>query len=104
MLEFVLTGLLMFQTASGSPGVRQPGSTTTTGAQQPQPTATPRGRRGPSPSATPTPEPTPTPTPKPSNDVLVVVNKSDNSLSVLDAGNVPKLGELVLRIVGAARS
>ncbi len=82
MLEFALAGLLTLQTASGSPNV-VPG---TAASQTARPTATPRAtprRRGGSP--TPTPPPTATPTPRPSNDALVVVNKSDNSLSVLDA-------------------
>ena len=91
MLEFALTGLLAFQTASGSPSIA-PGAANTENVRPtatPRPTATaratPRGR-GPSPSpAPPTATPTPTPTPRPSNDALVVVNKSDNSISVLDA-------------------
>src|SRR4029453_5929656 len=93
MLELALTGFLLLQTASGSPNVLPPTGSTggaTGGTEEAQPTppptptprATPRGRRGGSP--TPTPEPTPTPTPRPSNDLLVVVNKSDNSISVLD--------------------
>ena len=93
MLELALTGFLLLQTASGSPNVVPPtGATGGTEEAQPQPTptprATPRGRRGASP--TPTAEPTPTPTPRPSNDLLVVVNKSDNSISVLD-GSTGKL-------------
>ncbi len=84
MLEFALTGLLLLQTASASPNVVP--STDTQSGEVARPTATPRatprGRRG---TPTPTPEPTPTPTPRASNDLLVVVNKSDNSLSVLDA-------------------
>ncbi len=83
MLEFALTGLLLLQTASASPNV-VPSEDTQSGEEvrpTATPRATPRGRRG---SPTPTPEPTPTPTPRPTNDVLVVVNKSDNSLSVLD--------------------
>lgn len=84
MLELALTGLLLFQTASGSPNVVPPSGSTETEDARPTatPRATPRGRRG---TATPTPEPTPTPTPRPSNDLLAVVNKSDNSISVLDA-------------------
>ncbi len=82
MLEFALAGLLTLQTASGSPNV-VPGET---GSESPRPTATPRATpRGRGPSPSPTPPPSPTPTPRPSNDVLVVVNKSDNSLSILDA-------------------
>ena len=82
MLELALTGLLLLQTASGSPGVQSgPAGTETTARPTSTPRATPRGRRG---TETPTPEPTPTPTPKASNDLLAVVNKSDNSISVLD--------------------
>src|SRR6185436_8018003 len=95
MLELALTGFLLLQTASGSPNVLPPtgatgGATAGTEEAQPTPTprATPRGRRAGSP--TPTPQPTPTPTPRPSNDLLVVVNKSDNSISVLD-GSTGKL-------------
>jgi YVTN family beta-propeller protein len=84
MLEFALSGLLLLQTASGSPNVA-PGSVApgaTSGSSTPRPTATPRrGRATPSPTA----PPTPTPTPRPTNDALVVVNKSDNSISVFDA-------------------
>ena len=90
MLELALTGFLLLQTASGSPNVVPPtGATEGTEEAQPTPTprATPRGRRG---SPTPTAEPTPTPTPRPTNDLLVVVNKSDNSISVLD-GSTGKL-------------
>jgi YVTN family beta-propeller protein len=85
MLEFALTSLLAFQTASASPDVvpGAPGSESVRPTATPR--ATPRGRRGPSPSPSPEPTPTPTPTPKPSSDMLVVVNKSDNSVSVLDA-------------------
>jgi YVTN family beta-propeller protein len=83
MLELALTGFLLLQTASASPNVVPPSD----GSEaQPAPTATPRatprGRRG---TPTATPEPTPTPTPAASNDLLAVVNKSDNSLSVFDA-------------------
>ena len=99
MLELALTGFLLLQTASGSPNVLPPTGSTggaAGGTEEAQPTppptptprATPRGRRGGSP--TPTPQPTPTPTPRPSNDLLVVVNKSDNSISVLD-GSTGKL-------------
>ena len=95
MLEFALTGLLLLQTASGSPHVvpsTTGGLPPSSSNDEPRPTPTPRpsptartGRRTPSPSAT--PEPTPTPTPRASNDFLAVVNKSDNSLSVFDAAN-----------------
>ena len=92
MLEFALSGLLLLQTASGSPGVVPgssnvvPGSSTSGSTASPRPTATPRPTaRGRGPSPSPTTQPTPTPTPRPSNDALVVVNKSDNSISVFDA-------------------
>jgi YVTN family beta-propeller protein len=88
MLEFALTGLLLLQTASASPNVIPPAGSDADAESAPltaTPRPTPRGRRGGSP--TPTPEPTPTPTPRPTNDLLVVVNKSDNSLSVLDGSN-----------------
>ena len=83
MLELALTGLLLLQTASASPNV-VPSSDASGSEARPTatPRATPRGRRG---TPTATPEPTPTPTPPPSNDLLAVVNKSENSLSVLDA-------------------
>ncbi len=83
MLEFALAGLLTLQTASGSPNVA-PGvaSAGTTPRATATPRSTPRGRAQ---TPSPTPAPSPTPTPRPSNDVLVVVNKSDNSISVLDA-------------------
>ena len=85
MLEFALSGLLLLQTASGSPNVA-PGAASPGSVSTPRPTATPRpGSRGRSPSPSPTGPPTPTPTPRPSNDALVVVNKSDNSISVFDA-------------------
>jgi YVTN family beta-propeller protein len=85
MLELALTGFLLLQTASASPNVVPPSGTTETDEPRPTatPRATPRGRR--TGTTTPTPEPTPTPTPRASNDLLAVVNKSDNSISVLDA-------------------
>jgi len=86
MLEFALSGLLLLQTASGSPNV-VPGAAPNAGSLAgPRPTSTPRPTaRGKGPSPSPSAPPTPTPTPRPSNDSLVVVNKSDNSISVLDA-------------------
>jgi len=85
MLQFALSGLLLLQTASGSPNV-VPGASSSQGAASPRPTSTPRATpRGRRPSPSPTAPPTPTPTPRPSNDALIVVNKSDNSISVLDA-------------------
>src|SRR5512144_1611907 len=84
MLEFALSGLLLLQTASGSPNVA-PGAASPGSVSTPRPTATPRpGSRGRTPSPSPTGPPTPTPTPRPSPDALVV-NKSDHSISVFDA-------------------
>lgn len=82
LLELAVAGLLTLQTASASPNV-VPGGTST---QNVRPTATPRSTpRGRGTSPSPTAAPTPTPTPRPSNDSIVVVNKSENSISVLDA-------------------
>ncbi len=88
MLYLVLTTLLTMPQASGSPEVTSGATTSgeTTAADQPAPSprATPRpGTRTP----TPPPRPTPTPNPKGSSDRLVVVNKSDNSVSILDGSN-----------------
>ena len=84
MLEFALTGLLLLQTASGSPerrAARRLGRAASRRARRRLPARRPADGAA---LPRPTPEPTPTPTPRPSNDLLVVVNKSDNSLSVLD--------------------
>lgn len=82
MLYLALTTLLALQDASASPGVAgesgasesttpaAPGDATPT----PPPERTPTGRR----------RPTPTPTPKDGGDLLIVVNKSDSSVSLLD--------------------
>jgi YVTN family beta-propeller protein len=85
MLVLALTTLLAFQNASASPNLTEGGQTeTSSGAQgsehpsPPGPTPTPGGK--------PTPKPTPSPTPKPTGDRLYVVNKSDATLSLLDAG------------------
>ena len=81
MLHLAITTLLAMQTASGSPHI-VPGTTPPSEGDA----------RQESPAATPTPtsrsRPTPrraTPTPKKSNDVLLVVNKSDSGISILDA-------------------
>ncbi len=80
MLLLFLTTLLALQSASASPELAR-------GAPAP-PEASPAagGESSPAPHATPTPAPrlTPTPAPKVPTDVLVVVNKSDNTVSILD--------------------
>src|SRR3977135_4531785 len=82
MLSLALTTLLAFQNASASPGVSE-GSQPSDPQSQPAPAATPTPRPGKSPTAR--PKVSPTPTPKASADLLYVVNKSDASLSLLDA-------------------
>jgi YVTN family beta-propeller protein len=88
MLYLVLTTLLAMPQASGSPevtsGATAPGETTAADQPTPSPRATPRPG---TPTQTPPPRPTPTPNPKGSSDRLVVVNKSDNSVSILDGSN-----------------
>ncbi|HEY1251128.1 MAG TPA: cytochrome D1 domain-containing protein [Thermoanaerobaculia bacterium] len=84
MLCLALTTLLAFQNASASPNVNQ-GTQTETSGQQGSDSANPPGPT-PTPGGKPTPRPTPSPTPKPTGDRLYVVNKSDASLSLLDAG------------------
>lgn len=83
MLHFVLTTLLAMPQASGSPEIA-PGAAP---AEQPTPPSRRATPRPGAPTATPVPRPTPTPNPKGSSDRLVVVNKTDNSISVLDASN-----------------
>jgi YVTN family beta-propeller protein len=88
MLYLVLTTLLTMPQASGSPEVTS-GATTeaqTTAPDQPTPAPRTSPRPG-TPTVTPGPRSTPTPNPKGSSDRLVVVNKSDNSVSILDASN-----------------
>ncbi len=83
MLHFAITTLLVMQTASASPSV-VPGAPTGPAGET---------RRDAPGEATPTPTPRPrftprrgSPTPaKKSNDVLLVVNKSDNTVSIVDA-------------------
>jgi YVTN family beta-propeller protein len=88
MLHLAITTLLAMQTASGAPYVAPGTPPAATGEAPPEtspattPSATPRSRT--------TPRRTPTPGPKASNDVLLVVNKSDNSISILD-GSTGKL-------------
>jgi len=93
MLHLALTTLLAMPQASGSPevvpgstppGQAAPGQTTSPDQPTPAPRVTPRPG---TPTATPVPRNTPTPNPKGSPDRLVVVNKSDNSISILDASN-----------------
>lgn len=108
MLHAALTALLALQTASGSPNVNPTtGGTPTTGgatfanaptsgsAPAPSESAEPGAAAGePSPApAPPTPRPTPTPAPRRgvptpaargAADGLLVVNKSDSSVSILD--------------------
>jgi YVTN family beta-propeller protein len=87
MLALVVTTLLAMQNASSAPSIvpeapAPPQSTPR--PDQPAPT-------GAAPRATPTPRPRPSPTPpKGSGDTLVVVNKSDDSVSILD-GSTGKL-------------
>jgi len=84
MLHLALTVLLAFQNASASPNVSEaPQNGAESGAQgsNPSPAASPTPAPG-----KPTPRPTAAPTPKPTGDRLYVVNKSDASLSLLDAG------------------
>lgn len=91
MLHLALTTLLALQSASGSPNVApagtEPQAETATTVPSDAPSnalsATPRA----SSRATPTPGPrtSPTPAPKASADTLLVVNKSDSTVSILDA-------------------
>ena len=88
MLYLVLTTLLTMPQASGSPEVTS-GATTgeqTTAPDQPTPAPRATPRPG-TPTVTPVPRSTPTPNPKGSSDRLVVVNKSDSSVSIFDASN-----------------
>ena len=81
MLHLAITTLLAMQTASAPPHV-VPGTPPSTDQPQESPSA-----KAPSPTRSrPTPRrATPTPGPRKSNDVLLVVNKSDNGVSILDA-------------------
>ena len=82
MLSLVLTTLLALQDASASPGTA--GSQPSDAAAQSTPgSATPT----PPPRQTPTPHPRTSPTPKAAGDLLIVVNKSDGSVSLLDAAS-----------------
>jgi YVTN family beta-propeller protein len=85
MLHLALTTLLTLQSASASPGVNRnaPGSS----SEAPAPTATAPRRATPTPHGRRTPPPTPTPSPTPHGPrgLLVVANKSDATVSILDA-------------------
>jgi YVTN family beta-propeller protein len=103
MLHVAIATLLALQAASGSPGVNpsdpsSPSSPSSVapappGSPAPQPAdgqptpasraATPAGRVTP----TPGPRTSPTPGPRASNDFLAVVNKSDNTVSILDGSS-----------------
>ena len=83
MLFLALTTLLALQDASASPGI-DAGSRRSESTSPAAPTAgTPTPTAGRSPTGR--PRPSPTPTPKASGDLLIVVNKSDGSVSLLDA-------------------
>lgn len=104
MLHAALTALLALQAASGSPNVAPPSpapggysstppsSSAPPSSNAPAPSAAPpaasesQSAAPPSPAATPTPGPRrgTTPGPKTSGDSLLVVNKSDSSVSILD--------------------
>jgi YVTN family beta-propeller protein len=112
MLHAALTALLILQTASGSPNPAPPansGSGNAPAATQggaPAPVSGSTGNSASAPpapsdtSSAPAPAPTPaapgnartptarrpTPAPRPTGDHLLVVNKSDNSVSILEAG------------------
>ena len=89
MLYLALTTLLALQDASASPATGTAGSSaapdseaqSTAGDSNPTPTRTPAR------STTPRPRTSATPTPKPTGDLLIVVNKSDGTVSLLDASN-----------------
>jgi len=99
MLHAALTALLALQSASGSPNLANPTSPSQPGAAATAPeTQTPPDESNPAPTPTrPAPSPTRTPAPRRgqttpgpkagSNESLLVVNKSDSSLSILDAGS-----------------
>jgi len=88
MLHLALTTLLALQDASSSPNMSEvPGAESSVQTTPSAPEATPTPPPTPPRGATPTPRPKPSPTPKPSGDTLYVVNKSDSSLLLLDAGS-----------------
>ncbi|HWZ84659.1 MAG TPA: cytochrome D1 domain-containing protein [Thermoanaerobaculia bacterium] len=96
MLHAALTTFLLLQTASGSPNVAPPAASS--GAVNPAAPGAPPSQAGepgspdapaptPGRAATPTPAArrSPTPSAKASGDNLLVVNKTDNTVSILDA-------------------
>jgi YVTN family beta-propeller protein len=86
MLYLALTTLLALQDASSSPNMSEvPGSELSVQTTPSAPGATPTPPPTPPLGATPTARPRPSPTPKPSGDTLYVVNKSDATLTLLDA-------------------
>ena len=108
MLQFAIATLLALQAASGSPNPAPPGTAPqssapqgvvpSTGAAPQSPAAAaapssdttsgaPPATPGRAPRTTPTPGPRPSPTPavKAGGDMLLVVNKTDGTLSILDA-------------------
>src|SRR5450432_2775551 len=115
MLHFDIATLLALQTPSGSPNTAPPGTAPPAAAPQgaiPQgggamqapstaapasdaPSDTPQTQQAPQPTparaarTTPTPGPrlSPTPALKTSGDMLLVVNKSDGTVSILDAAS-----------------
>ncbi|HEY1434488.1 MAG TPA: cytochrome D1 domain-containing protein [Thermoanaerobaculia bacterium] len=100
MLHAALTALLLFQTASGSPNVAAPATNRSATNPDGSAAAPPSDAGGagtpeapapapssPAPAATPTPLPrrAATPSAKASSDALLVVNKTDATVSILDA-------------------
>jgi YVTN family beta-propeller protein len=83
MLHLALTTLLTLQSASASPGVAQNSPSGESEAPAATPTA-PR-RATPTPNRRHSPSPTPTPTPSGPQGLIVVANKSDATVSILDA-------------------
>ena len=101
MLHAALTALLTLQSASGSPNVAptspnvtnappsSPGMAPSSEAPSAPEAAPPPNAPTPAPTRTPAPTPSgrrgaPIPPPKPSPDQLLVVNKTDDSVSILD--------------------
>jgi len=82
MLSFALSTLLALQNASASPSVSTESAPQATPAAA-EPAATPVPRTTPPPR----PRTSPTPAPKSKGGVLIVVNKSDNSISLFEAGS-----------------
>ena len=95
MLHFALTTLLAMQSASASPNTVPSGSAGEAPVSAPgdaPSTPEPRAATAPPARSTPTPGPrtSPTPGPRAPVDFLAVVNKSDNTVSILD-GSTGKL-------------